>query len=303
MDGIDLRDLQAFVCVARHRNFRRAAIEQRISVSSLSERLRVLEERLGTRLLNRTTRSVSPTEAGEHLLQRLVPALAAVTDAIGETRRREGVPAGRLRINAPAPAVQLVLAPMIAPFLKRFPEIRLELVVEPLLIDIVAAGYDAGVRYEEHLDQDMIALSLGPPQRYAVVAAPGLLAQGAIPARPEDLMGRPRIATIFPNGLVMPWEFEKEGRVVTLAAEARFLSSDVDTLVRAAIDGLGFLGTFEGFVAEAVADGRLVRILADWCPPFPGPFLYYPSRRQPPPALAAFIGFVREWTLEPETAI
>jgi DNA-binding transcriptional LysR family regulator len=303
MDGIDLRDLQAFVCVARHRNFRRAAIEQRISVSSLSERLRALEERLGTRLLNRTTRSVSPTEAGEHLLLRLVPALAAVTDAIEDTRRREGVPAGRLRINAPAPAVQLVLAPMIAPFLKRYPEIRLELVVEPLLIDIVAAGYDAGVRYEEHLDQDMIALSLGSPQRYAVVAAPGLVAQGAIPARPEDLMGRPRIATIFPNGLVMPWEFEKEGRVVTLAAEARFLSSDVGSLVRAAIDGLGFLGTFEGYVAEAVADGQLVRVLADWCPPFPGPFLYYPSRRQPPPALAAFIGFAREWTLRSETAI
>jgi len=296
MDEIDLRDLQAFASVARHRNFRRAALELRISVSSLSTRLRDLEERLGTRLLNRTTRSVSPTEAGEHLLLRLVPALGAVTDAIGETRRRQGVPAGRLRINAPAPAVQLVLTPMIAPFLKRYPEIRLELVIEPLLIDIVAAGYDAGVRYEEHLDQDMIALSLGSPQRYAVVASSDFLRQTVLPAQPEDLLGQPWIATVFPNGLVMPWEFEKDGRVVTLAAEARFLSSDVDSLVRAAIDGLGFLGTFEGYVADAVADGRLVRVLEDWCPPFPGPFLYYPSRRQPPPALAAFIGFVREWT-------
>src|SRR5882757_5213986 len=172
MAEIDLRDLNAFVAVARLRNFRRAAIEQRVSASSLSQRMRDLEERLGVRLLNRTTRSVAPTEAGERLLQRLTPALKDVMDATLDVRSMRDVPSGRLRINGPEPALRLVLAPMVAPFLKRHPEIQLEIVADSSLIDIVSEGFDAGIRYEETLAQDMVAISLGPPERSVLVAAP-----------------------------------------------------------------------------------------------------------------------------------
>jgi DNA-binding transcriptional LysR family regulator len=295
MDGDDLRDLQAFASVARHRNFRRAALELRISASSLSQRLRELERRLGARLLHRTTRSVAPTEAGEDLLQRVAPALRDLGEAVAAVRGREGEPTGRLRINAPAPAADLVLAPMVTPFLQRYPRISLEIAVDTSLIDIVAEGYDAGVRFEEHLAQDMIALPLGPPQRYAIVAAPALLARSGVPKEPEDLLGRPMIATRFRSGVVMPWEFEKDGRVVRIAPGGPFAAGHPGLLLRAAEDGLGFLATFEGYARDAIAAGRLVEVLADWFPPFSGPFLYYPSRRQPPAALEAFVGFVREW--------
>src|SRR6202000_1823792 len=184
MDGIDLRDLEAFVAVARTRNFRRAAIEQRVSVSSLSQRLRDLAERLGARLMNRTTRSVGLTEAGELLLARVAPAMLDVSDALDQVRGLRGVPSGRLRINAPPPAIDLVLAPMAAPFLKQQPQIELEIVGDSSFVDIVAKGFDAGVRYGEHLEQDMIAVSLGPPQRYAVVAAPGYIARHCRPQTP-----------------------------------------------------------------------------------------------------------------------
>ncbi|UEM01346.1 LysR family transcriptional regulator [Skermanella rosea] len=295
MDESDLRDLHALAAVARHRNFRRAALEQRISVSSLSQRLRDLEERLGVRLLNRTTRSVAPTEAGENLLRRIGPALTEIADAVAEARGRQGRPTGRLRINASAPAAQLVLAPMVAPFLKRHPGIDLEIVTDTALIDIVAEGFDAGVRFEENLALDMVAVSLGPPQRYAVVAAPELLAAHGVPEKPEDLLGAPAISTRFPSGMMLPWEFEKDGRAVRIVPDCRFTSSHVGIQLQAALDGLGFMLTFEGYVEEAVGQGRLVRVLDDWCPDFPGPFLYYPSRRRPPSALEAFLGFVREW--------
>src|SRR6266481_4739563 len=177
MIDLDLRDLAAFVAVARTRNFRRAALEQGVSVSSLSQRLRDMEERLGVRLLNRTTRSVALTEAGELLLARVGPAMSDVGAALDQVRGLRGVPSGRLRINAPPPAIDLVLAPMVAPFLEAYPQIELEIVGDSAFIDIVDAGYDAGVRYGEHLEQDMIAVSLGLPQRYAVVASARYVAQ------------------------------------------------------------------------------------------------------------------------------
>src|SRR5215468_1858145 len=173
MSDLDLRDLDAFVAIARTKSFRRAALESRVSVSSLSQRLRDMEERLGVRLMNRTTRSVALTEAGELLLARVAPALLEVGDALDRVRGLQGMPAGRLRINAPPPAVDLVLAPMIGSFLQAFPQVQLEIVGQSGFIDIVEAGYDAGVRYGEHLEQDMIAVSLGPRQRYALVTAPG----------------------------------------------------------------------------------------------------------------------------------
>jgi DNA-binding transcriptional LysR family regulator len=295
MKDFDLRDLDAFVAVARTRNFRRAALEQRVSVSSLSQRLRDMEERLGVRLMNRTTRSVALTEAGELLLARVGPAIANVGDALDQVRGLRGVSSGRLRVNAPPPAIDLVLAPMAAPFLKAYPQIDLEIVSESSFIDIVDAGFDAGVRYGEHLAQDMIAVSLGPPQRYAVVASAQYVAQHGRPKQPKDLLDHACIRTRFGSGAMLDWEFEMAGRVVKVGPPAKLIATHLGLALRAMHDGLGFWFTFEGYVREAIKSGALVSVLDDWCAPFPGPFLYYPSRRQPPPALGAFVAFVAEW--------
>jgi DNA-binding transcriptional LysR family regulator len=292
---MDLRDLDAFVAVARTRNFRRAALEQRVSVSSLSQRLRDLEERLGVRLMNRTTRSVGLTEAGELLLARVGPAMSDVGDALNQVRGLRGVPSGRLRINAPPPAIDLVLAPMAAPFLRAYPQINLEIVSDSSFVDIVATGFDAGVRYGEHLAQDMIAVSLGPPQRYAVVASPQYIAQHGRPKHPKDLLNHSAIRNRFDSGAMPDWEFEKAGRVVKVSPPGKLIASHSELARRAALDGVGFWPTFEGYVREEVRSGVLVSVLDDWCAPFPGPFLYYASRRQPPPALGAFIAFVAQW--------
>jgi len=295
MSDIDLRDLEAFVAVARTRNFRRAALEQRVSVSSLSQRLRDVEERLGVRLMNRTTRSVGLTEAGELLLSRVGPAMLDVSDALDQVRGLRDVPSGRLRINAPPPAIDLVLAPMVAPFLKACPQIELEIVGDSSFVDIVAAGFDAGVRYGEHLAQDMIAVSLSPPQRYAVVASPHYIAQHGRPKHPKDLLDHVAIRTRFGSGAIPDWEFEKAGRVIKVAPPGKLIATYPALARRAALDGVGFWPTFEGWVSEEIKAGTLVSVLDDWCEPFPGPFLYYPSRRQLPPALAAFVAFVGEW--------
>lgn len=295
MKDFDLRDLEAFVAVARTRNFRRAAVEQRVSVSSLSQRLRDMEERLGVRLMNRTTRSVALTEAGELLLARVGPAMHDVSDALDQVRGLRGVPSGRLRINAPAPAIDLVIQPMVVPFLKKYPQIELEIVAETSFVDIVAAGFDAGVRYGEHLAQDMIALSLGPPERYAVVASSGYVAQHGRPKQPEDLLDHACIRTVFASGAMPDWEFEKEGRIVKVSPRAVLVGNNLALMLKALHEGIGFWAIFEGYVQDAVKVGKLVSVLEDWLPPFPGPFLYYPSRRQPPPALGAFIAFVAEW--------
>jgi DNA-binding transcriptional LysR family regulator len=295
MSDFDLRDLSAFIAVARTRNFRRAALEQNVSVSSLSQRLRDMEERLGVRLMNRTTRSVGLTEAGELLLARVGPAISDVSDALDQVRGLRGVPSGRLRINAPPPAIDLVLAPMAAPFLEAYPQIELEIVSDSSFVDIVAAGFDAGVRYGEHLAQDMIAVSLGPPQRYAVVASPQYVAQHGRPKHPKDLLQHAAIRTRFGSGGLPDWEFEKAGRIVKVAPPGRLIATHQGLALQAALDGVGFWPTFEGWVREEIKSGALVSVLEDWCEPFPGPFLYYPSRRQPPPPLAAFVAFVGEW--------
>jgi DNA-binding transcriptional LysR family regulator len=295
MADFDYRDIAAFVAVARTKNFRRAAREQLVSTSSLSQRLRELEERLGVRLLNRTTRSVGLTEAGEMLLARVAPAMAEVTQALEQVRGLREVPSGRLRINAPPPAVDLVLAPMVGPFLEAHPKIELELVADSGFVDIVSSGFDAGVRYGEHLAQDMIAVSLGPPQRYVVVASPQYLAQHGRPSQPKDVLDHSAIRTRFSNGTMHDWEFEKAGRIVKVSPPAKLIAGYLGLAMQAALDGVGLWATFEGHVREAVKAGKLVSLLDDWCPPFPGPFLYYPSRRQPPPALAAFVAFVGEW--------
>jgi DNA-binding transcriptional LysR family regulator len=295
MKDFDLRDLDAFVAVARTRNFRRAALEQGVSVSSLSQRLRDMEERLGVRLMNRTTRSVALTEAGELLLSRIGPAMSDVTEALDRVRGMRDVPSGRLRINAPPPAIDLVLAPMVAPFIEAYPQIDLEIIGESSFVDIVAQGYDAGVRYGEHLAQDMIAVSLSLPQRYAVVASPDYVARHGKPRHPRDLLDHRCIRIRFGRGALLDWEFEKAGQLVKVSPPPRLIANYPGLVQRAAHDGFGFWLTFEGYVRDAVKSGALVSVLEDWCAPFPGPFLYYPSRRQTPPALAAFVAFVAEW--------
>src|SRR6266702_7849630 len=265
------------------------------AVSSLSQRLRDMEERLGVRLMNRTTRSVALTEAGELLLARVGPAMSDVGDVLDQVRGLRDKPSGRLRINAPPPAIDLVLAPMVAPFLQAYPKIDLEIVAESSFVDIVATGFDAGVRFGEHLAQDMIAVSLGSPQRYAVVASKEYVAQHGRPKQPKELLDHACIRTRFGSGAMLDWEFEKAGRVVKVSPPAKLIATYLGLALRAVHDGVGFWLTFEGYVHYGVKSGALVSVLDDWCPPFPGPFLYYPSRRQPPPALAAFVAFVAEW--------
>jgi DNA-binding transcriptional LysR family regulator len=295
MSDLDLRDLDAFVAVARTRNFRRAARESRVSVSSLSQRLRDMEERLGVRLVNRTTRSVALTEAGELLLAGVGPAMHDVSEALDQVRGLRGVPSGRLRINAPPPAIDLVLAPMVVPFIEAYPQIDLEIIAESSFIDIVDAGFDAGVRYGEHLAQDMIAVSLSPPQRYAVVVSPDYVARHGKPRQPKDLLDHRCIRIRFGRGALLDWEFEKAGQVVKVSPPPRLIANYPGLAQSAAHHGFGFWQTFEGYVRAAIKSGALISVLDDWCAPFPGPFLYYPSRRQMPPALAAFVAFVGEW--------
>jgi DNA-binding transcriptional LysR family regulator len=294
MQSISLADLEAFAAVARHRSFRRAAVERAVSPSLISQTVRRLEERLGVRLLNRTTRSVMPTQAGEELLAGLAPAFAGIAEAVERVNSFRETPSGTLRINAPRPAAYALIAPVVADFLAAYPGVDLEIAADDALIDIVAAGFDAGVRFGESIAQDMIAVSLGPPQRMIVIASPAHLERHGCPREPGDLIGRNLIRLRFPNGVIFPWELEKEGRSLTVVPNGRLTVNDPELQLRAALDGAGFAFMFENYVRPALASGRLVSVLDDWCPAFPGPFLYYSSRRHVPAALRAFIDFVRD---------
>jgi DNA-binding transcriptional LysR family regulator len=291
----DLRDLAAFAAIAARKSFRRAALDLGVSASSLSTGMRALEQTLGVGLLHRTTRSVGLTEAGEQLLAGIAPALRSVDEAIGALQGTGTVLTGRLRINAPPSALDLVLAPMVTAFLARHPDVTIDIVAESSLIDIVAAGYDAGIRYEEKLGRDMVSVSLGPPQRFVVVAAPRLIQARGIPRSPKELASLPCLSVRFPSGLQSPWKFARGTHKLNLVPRGPLAASHMPLLMDAALGGLGFLMTFEGYVTEAVASGKLIRVLDEWNPSFPGPFLYYPSRRQTPATLAAFIAFAKAW--------
>lgn len=293
MRNITLDQLDAFAAVARRKGFRAAAQERGVSASTLSQGVRDLEERLGARLLNRTTRSVALTEAGARLLARLTPALADIAEAVDQVHATGAEPAGVLRINAPEPAIELVLAPIAAAFLKRFPKVRLEIVAQSAFVDIVAEGFDAGVRWDESLALDMIAVPLSGPQRYAVVASPELIAAGGgPPTHPRDLLRRPCARVRFASGTMLPWEFEKGETVIRIDPDGPLVCANSTLMRQVALAGVAFVSSFESYVAQDLAEGRLVSVLDDWLPPFPGPRLYYPSRRQMPPALRAFVDFV-----------
>lgn len=295
MRHLALGDLDAFAAVARHRSFRKAAVERGVSASTLSQALRDLEARLGVRLLNRTTRSVAPTEAGRRLLERLNPALADIAAAVDQAADEDGAPAGTVRINAPEPAIDLVLAPIIAAFLAAHPKIRLEVVGESRLIDIVQDGYDVGVRWGESLARDMIAVPLAGQQRYATVGSPDLIARVGAPKTPKDLLTRPCLRQLFPSGRRQVWEFERKGQVVRVDPEGPLVSTSIALQRQAALSGAGFWSAFEAYVAADLASGRLVEVLADWNEPFPSPYLYYPSRHHMPAAVRAFIDFAKAW--------
>jgi DNA-binding transcriptional LysR family regulator len=294
MERADLSDLAAFVSVATHRSFRRAAVELRVSPSALSHAIRGVEERLGVRLLNRTTRSVAPSEAGERLLARLRPALRDIADAVEDVNAFRATPAGTLRLNVPRPAAQLLLAPVMARFLAANPQMRLEIVADDGFVDIVSAGFDAGVRLGESVERDMVAVPLGPPQRFAIVGSPEYIRSHGKPRTPADLRRHPCIRYRFPSGVLYRWPFEKDGQALEVDVDGPVTLGEPELMVRAALDGVGLALAFEGLVTSSLAGGRLVRVLQDWCPTFPGFYLYYPSRRQLPAGLRAFIEMVRK---------
>jgi DNA-binding transcriptional LysR family regulator len=289
-----LSDLTAFLAVARARSFTRAAAGLGVSQSALSQTIAGLEERLGMRLLSRTTRSVAPTEAGERLLARIAPhfdGIAAELAALGELREK---PAGTIRITTSEHAAVTRLWPVLAGFLPRYPDIKVELSVEAGLTDIVAERFDAGVRLGEQVEKDMVAVRIGPELRMAAIAAPAYLARHEAPQTPHELARHDCINLRLPTfGGFYPWEFEKEGRALNARVEGQLAFNNA-RLVRLAAEagfGIGFLP--EDQVREAMAAGRVVRVLADWCPPFPGYHLYYPSRRQPAPAFALLVEALR----------
>jgi DNA-binding transcriptional LysR family regulator len=289
----DFSDLAAFVTVATRRSFRRAAVELGVSASAVSHAIRGLEERLGVRLLNRTTRSVAPTEAGERLLARLQPAFRDIGDAVEDVNAFRETPVGTLRLNLPRAAAPLILEPIMARFLRDNPRMHLEVVADDGLVDIVSAGFDAGIRLGERLERDMVAVRIGPDQRFAVVGSPAYFGDRKRPRMPEDLRDHACIRYRFPSGTPFRWRFEKNGTALEIDVDGPITLGDQELMVSAALDGIGLAFAFEGRVTHLVRDGRLIRVLADWCPPFEGFFLYYPSRRQVPAGLRAFIDVVQ----------
>jgi len=289
----DLADLDAFTAVARARGFRGAAALRGVSASSLSEAVRRLEAALGVRLLNRTTRSVTPTEAGERLLARLTPALADVGLALDEVNAFRDSPTGVLKLNVPGAVARIVFPDLIPRFLAAHPGVRVEITADDAFVDVLAAGYDAGVRYDERLEKDMIAVPLAGPQRFVVVGSPAYFAAHGRPAHPRDVLSHACIRHRFAHGTSYAWEFEKDGEVVRVQPDGPLITGSVELELAAAEAGLGLLATFEGFVARSIAAGRLETVLDDWLPPFSGPYLYYPSRRHMPAPLRAFVDFVK----------
>ena len=294
----DLQDLYAFLSVVQAGGFREAARVGSDSASKLSEAVRRLETRLGMRLLHRTTRSVLPTEAGARLAERLAPALAEVEASLDVVNHFRDRPAGTLRLNVPANIARTVLPPIVSPFLKRYPEIRLEVIVEDSLIDLLAAGCDAGIRYDERLEQDMIALRIGPrTQRLITAAAPSYLAARGTPEHPRDLLQHACMRGQFSGGAIPVWEFERDGEIVRVDPTGPLLvrlGAAFDLAVQASIDGLGIIHLFEDWLRPHIDSGALVPLLEPWWQTFSGPYLYYSGRRHLPSPLRAFIDFIRE---------
>jgi DNA-binding transcriptional LysR family regulator len=294
MARTDLNDIAAFLAVAREGSFTRAAARLGVSQSALSQTLRNLEARLGLRLLSRTTRSVAPTEAGERLIQAVGPRLEEVEAELAALTALRDKPAGAVRISAGEHAADLILWPAVEKLLPSYPDITVEIVVDNGLTDIVAERLDAGVRLGEQVDKDMVAVRVGPDMRMAVVGAPSYFARRKRPATPQDLTAHSCINLRLPTaGGLYAWEFEKGGRALRVRVEGRLVFNTATFAVKAAVAGAGLAFVPEDRVLPLISAGRLLRVLADWCPSFAGFHLYYPSRRQPTPAFAALVEALR----------
>ncbi len=297
MNAPRLDSLEIFAAIVRCGGFRAAASERGVSSSALSQSVAALEETLGIRLLNRTTRSVAPTEAGARLLERLTPALQDIKAAIADLDQLRQKPSGTVRINAPGPAVDHVLCPLAFDFMRIYPDVRVELISDAAIIDIVAQGFDAGVRFGRQIEQDMIALPLGPPLRYAIVAAPDYLAARARPSMPQDLIHHDCIRRRFPGGTTVSWQFQKDGETLEINPGGRLTLSSAHQELQAALAGQGIAHVFDSYARPYCDQGRLVELLRDWSAELPSWFLYYPNRRHPSAAMAAFLDHVRMFDL------
>jgi len=293
--GEELSVLSAFAVVADERSFTRAAVKLGVSRSAVSHSVSALEERLGLRLLARTTRTVAPTEAGERLLGQLRPALHDIAAALMDVGRLREKPAGVVRLIAPPIVLATLLSPKLARFARDYPEVELDITsVDDTRRDLVAGRFDAGIHLGEFLQRDMVAVKVTGEQRAAIVAAPAYFDSHPKPKTPRDLTAHRCLRyRMGPDGPVYRWEFEKRGKPVTVSVSGPLTVSDADFMIRAALDGVGLAYTLEGYVSAHIARGELVRVLEDWCPPFDGYFLYYPSRRHQPPALQALIDALR----------
>ncbi|WP_102958822.1 LysR family transcriptional regulator [Mangrovicella endophytica] len=289
-----LADLTAFAAVARHRSFRQAADALGLSRSALSHTVIALERSLGVRLLHRTTRSVSPTEAGERLLQRLTPLFQDLDEALDEARGADGAVGGALRINCGEAAAEQLLRTAVPVFLNRFPAVELDLTTDGRLVDIVAAGFDAGVRLREAVPQDMIAVPFGGAVRFVAVAAPAYLDRFGAPATPDDLRQHRCIRQRLPSGKLYRWEFERHGQEIAVDVPGALMLDHSRLMALAAADGLGIAFVPDTIVRGEVAAGRLVIVLNEWSPKLPGVCLYYPGHRHVPAALRAFVDVLKE---------
>jgi len=297
---IDLGDLSAFVAVARAGGFRDAARAANASASGLSDAVRRLEARLGVRLLNRTTRSVVPTDAGKSLLARLAPVLSEVESALDVVNGFRDTPSGTLRLNVPVSAARLVLPAIVPRFLAAYPEIRLEVTADENFVDVLAAGCDAGIRYEERLELDMVAVPIGPRvQRMAAAASPAYLDRRGRPQHPRDLLAHACMRGRFASGAMIEWQFEHAGETLTIDPPGPLLvqvGGATDLAVESAVAGLGIVYLFEDWLRPYMARGLLEPVLEPWWPQFSGPYLYYPGRRLAPAPLRAFVDFIRNDT-------
>lgn len=288
-----LPDLEAFAAVARHRSFRRAALERDVSPSLLSQTIRRLEEQLGVVLLKRTTRSVTPSQAGEDLLLQLGPALTQIQDAVDRVNQHRTSPIGTLKINAPAPIAQFLLAPLVARFVREHPAISVEICADAAKTDIVQAGFDAGVRFEDDLAQDVVAVRIGPAQRYAVVGSPSYFSAHPRPRTPADLARHACIRRRFPGGTIFEWSFQRDGKATQFTPQGTLTVNDAQIEVNAAIEGAGLAYVHENYALREIASQELIRVLQGWSPGLGAPFLYYPRQRYLPASLRAFVDFAK----------
>jgi DNA-binding transcriptional LysR family regulator len=294
MDRGDLANLTAFVAVADHLSFRGAAVRLGVTPSALSHTMRQLEERLGVRLLHRTTRSVSVTDAGHRLLERLRPAIDQIAGALEDLNEERSRPAGRLRIYAAHIAAVAVIAPVWHRFLSTYPEVHLEVQLGEAAVDIVAKGFDAGIGPQDRAAADMIIVRVMGPTKVAVVGAPSYFARRQKPRTPDDLVRHSCVEyRRGGDGAVYEWEFDRSGKSRKISVSGTLMVNDPDLAVRAAVDGLGIAYTLEALAEPFLRSGQLVRVLEDWSPSFGGLFLYYPSHRQVPAALRALIDMIR----------